>query len=339
MASSPPYPLHESVVDRLDATYKDFYNKHIIDKQVVHRQPVAASRASGTLIPGAGPLLPVGSTQDISIPRKETEGPDIPIRIFTPSGTAPDKGWSLCFWFHGGGWVLGNIDTENVIATNLCSLAGCVVIAVDYRGVLLAPEDPFPAAIDDSWEALLWAISTGPETLNIDTSRLALGGSSAGANITSVLCQRATRRPDIPRISLQLLSVPVADNTAEVDSTDPAHASWKENEFTPALPAEKMMWYRRHYLPVPSTWAHPEASPLLWEGDWSKMPSAVMVLGELDVLRSEGEALGRKMTDAGVQVETTIMAGQPHPFIAMDGVLEDGKRAITLFVDGLKRML
>lgn len=203
----------------------------------------------------------------------------------------------------------------------------------------LAPEHPFPAAIDDCWEAFLWVLSTGSSALRLDISRLALGGSSAGANITTVLAQRIVDRPGTPGIACQLLSVPVADNTAEVDSKDPAHASWTENEFTPALPAEKMMWYRRHYLPVPSTWAHPEASPLLWEGDWSKMPPAIMVLGELDVLRSEGEALGRKMTDAGVQVETTTMAGQPHPFIAMDGVLEDGKRAITLFVDGLKRML
>ncbi|KAH7377105.1 Alpha/Beta hydrolase protein [Plectosphaerella cucumerina] len=336
MASSPPYPLHESIVGRLDPVYKTFYNTHIIDKQVVHRQSIAASRDSGTLIPGAGPLLPVGRTQDISIPRRETQGPDIPIRIFTPLGAAPAKGWPLCFWFHGGGWVLGNIDTENVIATNLCNRAGCVVIAVDYR---LAPEDPFPAAIDDCWEALLWALWSGPDDLGIDMSGLALGGSSAGANIATVLCQRATRRPDIPRISFQLLSVPVADNTAEVGSQNPAHASWTENEFTPALPAEKMTWYRHHYLPDPSAWAHPEASPLLWEGDWSMMPPAVMVLGELDVLRSEGEALGKKMSDAGVQVETTIMPGQPHPFIAMDGVLEDGKRAITLFVDGLKKML
>lgn len=131
----------------------------------------------------------------------------------------------------------------------------------------------------------------------------------------------------------------MVDNTAAVDSTDPSHPSWKECEFTPALPAEKMLWYRRHYLPDPSTWAHMQASPLLWEGEWSKLPPTVVVLGELDVLRGEGEALARKMGDAGVRVEMTVMKGQPHPFIAMDGVLEDGKRAITLFVDGLQREL
>ena len=99
------------------------------------------------------------------------------------------------------------------------------------------------------------------------------------------------------------------------------------------------MWYRKHYLPDKTTWSHPEASPLLWEGDWTKMPPAVIVVGELDVLRSEGQALGKKLRDAGVATETHVMEGQPHPFIAMDGVLDDGKRAITLFVQALKEHL
>lgn len=133
----PPYPLHESIVDRLNPEYKAFYNKHVIDKQVVHHQPISVSRSSGTLIPGAGPKLPVAGSQDILIPRKESEGPEILIRAFTPPGEAPSKGWPVCFWFHGGGWVLGNIDTENVIATNLCNRGKCVVICVDYRFVLL----------------------------------------------------------------------------------------------------------------------------------------------------------------------------------------------------------
>ncbi|GKT65532.1 lipase 2 [Colletotrichum tofieldiae] len=332
----PPYPLHPSVIDRINPEYREFYNKHVFNKQVVHHQPISTSRASGTLIPGAGPKLEVSSSENITIQRKETSGPDILIRAFTPLGERPTNGWPLCFWFHGGGWVLGNIDTENVIATHLCNRAKCVVICVDYR---LAPEDPFPAAVDDCWESLLWAISTGVGKLNLDTSRIALGGSSAGGNLTAIMCQRATKRSEIPPIAVQLLSVPVADNTATVDSQKPEHASWKENEFTPALPAEKMMWYRYHYLPVKETWEHPEASPLLWQGDWSKLPPAVVVVGELDVLRSEGEAIGEKLQDAGVQVDLHIMKGQPHPFIAMDEALEDGRRAITLFCDKLVELL
>src|SRR3569833_661783 len=129
----PPYPLHDTVVDRIDPEYAAFYNKHIFDKQQVHLQPVEASRTSGILIPGAGPLHPVGDTSDHTFPRAESEGPDVRVRCFTPAGEVPDGGWPTCVYFHGGGWVLGTIDTENVIATNLCARGKCVVVAVDYR--------------------------------------------------------------------------------------------------------------------------------------------------------------------------------------------------------------
>lgn len=133
MSNQPPYPLHESVVDRINPQYKDFYNKHVFDKQQVHLQPVEASRSSGVLIPGAGPLQKVAKTEDFSFPRKESQGPDVKVRCFTPEGEKPAAGWPVCVYFHGGGWVLGNIDTENVIASHLASRGKCVVVSVDYR--------------------------------------------------------------------------------------------------------------------------------------------------------------------------------------------------------------
>lgn len=129
----PPYPLHDSIKDKLDAEYVQFYNKHIIHNQQVHYQPVSASRSSGILIPGAGPKLEVGKTEDFTIPRRETKGPDVQVRVFTPLGKQPASGWPAMVYFHGGGWVLGNIDTENVVSTNLCARANCVVVSVDYR--------------------------------------------------------------------------------------------------------------------------------------------------------------------------------------------------------------
>ena len=129
----PPYPLHPSVKDKLDPVYVDFYNDHIFDKQQVHLQPVSASRTSGILIPGGGPKLPVGKTEDIQIQRRETEGPGVPVRVFTPEGERPSDGWPVMVYYHGGGWVLGNIETENTVCTNLCKRAKCVVISVDYR--------------------------------------------------------------------------------------------------------------------------------------------------------------------------------------------------------------
>jgi acetyl esterase/lipase len=131
--TQPPYPLHESVKDLLDPEYVAFYNEHVINNQQVHLQPVDASRTSGVLIPGAGPMLNVGKTQDITVQRRATEGPPILIRAFTPKGHAPPAGWPVMLYFHGGGWVLGNIDTENVVCSNLCVRGNCVVITVDYR--------------------------------------------------------------------------------------------------------------------------------------------------------------------------------------------------------------
>jgi acetyl esterase/lipase len=139
MSSQPPYPLHQSVVNRIHPEYAKFYNEHIIDKQQVHLQPIEASRASGVLIPGSGPLQPVASKLDYTISRSESEGPDIQIRCFTPEGSKPPNGWPVCIYFHGGGWVLGNIDTENVIASHLCARGQCVVVSVDYR---YAPRQP-----------------------------------------------------------------------------------------------------------------------------------------------------------------------------------------------------
>lgn len=131
--AQPPYPLHESVRDLLDPEYVAFYNKHVINNQQVHLQPVAASRTGGVLIPGAGPMLEVGKTQDLSIQRRASDGPPVPIRCFTPKGDAPAGGWPVMLYFHGGGWVLGNIDTENVVCSNLCVRGNCVVVTVDYR--------------------------------------------------------------------------------------------------------------------------------------------------------------------------------------------------------------
>ncbi len=133
MATEPPYPLHASVVGRIDPDYAAFSEPHLKNQQQVHLRSVEASRTSGVLIPGAGPIQKVASTVDYSFPRKESKGPDVRVRCFTPEGTRPESGWPVCVYFHGGGWVLGTIDTENVIASHLCSRGKSVVVSVDYR--------------------------------------------------------------------------------------------------------------------------------------------------------------------------------------------------------------
>ncbi|EED14071.1 lipase, putative [Talaromyces stipitatus ATCC 10500] len=336
--TEPPYPLHPSISSRIHPEYAAFYNKYIINNQQVHLQPVSASRTSGILIPGGGPVLPVGKTEDIYIKRVETEGPDVLLRVFTPETPAPEGGYGVMLYMHGGGWVLGNINTENTVCTNICKRAGVVVVSVDYR---LAPEHPFPAAVHDCWEALLWLhqpLTITTLTIN-PAQKLSVGGSSAGGNLAAVLTHKSLlEKPGQINIVKQALSVPVTDNTATTSN----NWAWKEFEFTAALPAQKMMWYRKHYLPDGKDWGNPEASPLLYgneDGHWAKLPPAVIVVGELDVLRGEGEAYAAKLKENGVEAEVHVMKGMPHPFLAMDAVLEAGREAITLLVEAVKSSL
>lgn len=166
-----------------------------------------------------------------------------------------------------------------------------------------------------------------------------MGGSSAGGNLTAAMTHRAVlhnKTNQSPKITIrkQILSVPVVDNTALPSN----NWSWSEFEFAPALSAHKMLWFRSNYLPDQKEWSNPEASPLLYHHDfWGLLPPAVLLLGELDILRAEGESYAKRLTEAGVQdVEVHIMPGQPHPFLAMDAVLEAGRQAITLMVEGVK---
>lgn len=128
----PPYPLHDSVAHLLDPEYVALYNKHTQYLQQVQYLSVEEARTSGLPV-GAGPAQKCGSINDYSIKRRETDGPDILVRAFTPEGTVPENGWPVAIWFHGGGWVLGDINTENVVCSHICSRANCVVVTVDYR--------------------------------------------------------------------------------------------------------------------------------------------------------------------------------------------------------------
>jgi len=194
----------------------------------------------------------------------------------------------------------------------------------------LAPEDPFPAAVDDCWEALQWLQHQGKQVLGLNSSKIAVAGSSAGGNLAAVMSQRSVARQG-PKILAQVLSVPVTDNTATIEN----NASWKDCQHTPALPAEKMLWYRVRYLPDTKQYADPEASPIFWQGDWSLLPPATVIVGEYDVLRAEGEDFAKNMTQAGASAKVCLMKGMPHPFLAMDGVLEKGKESITIMCEAI----
>lgn len=132
--SNPPYPLHESVKDRLHPDYVNFYNNFLINQPQTHYQPISISRAGSPIVAGGSNPVPVGRKQDYLIRRRETPGPQVPVRVFTPVGSSAGcDGWPVVLYLHGGGFVLGNIDTENTVCSHMCIRAQCVVITVDYR--------------------------------------------------------------------------------------------------------------------------------------------------------------------------------------------------------------
>lgn len=331
------FEIHESVKSTLDPKYIEFFNQTLVDKPgllATHRQPLSVTRAGGNVIPGQTPPEPMKRIFDIKIPAKYAAVEDIPARVFVPECEAPEGGFPLFIWYHGGGWVLGGIDTENSYCTKAAAFANCIVVTVDYR---LAPENPFPAAVEDAYEAVLWGLETAPLILGTNPHKVAVGGSSAGGNLTAIVTNKyATSEfaKTLPPLVFQVQIVPVTDNTA----TGETQISWKENEFTAQLPAEKMLWYRRLYLPNPEDAAKPESSPLFYPDEsMSKVPPCFIGVSECDVLRSEGEAYGEKLKKNGVETEVVLYKGMPHTTMVMDAIMDQGRQMVQDSTSALKR--
>ncbi|KAK0200312.1 alpha/beta hydrolase fold-domain-containing protein [Desarmillaria ectypa] len=311
----PKQPLHPSIIPRLDPEYLEFHNSTLINITPPHTLPSWDPALRNTpAVPGGSPLLPVGKTQDFKLTYCD-------FRAFTPKGEAPTAGWPLLIYFHGGGWTFGNINSENSFATNMCVHAKCVVISVNYR---LAPEEKYPLAVEDAIESLYWATENGKYHLNIDTTRIAVGGSSSGGNLATILALKAAEmQPPIPLI-FQLLVVPVTDNTASVETL------WKENEHTAWLTPARMNWFKLNYLPDPRDWTKWDASPAFAPKELlERLPKAWIAVAELDILREEGIQYGEKLKELGVEVETVVYKGAPHPIMAMDGVLKIGAKLVS----------
>ncbi|KAF9045022.1 alpha/beta hydrolase fold-domain-containing protein [Panaeolus papilionaceus] len=324
-------PLHSSVLPRLDPEYIEFHNKHIVNIVPPHTLPWDPSLRNAPAVPGGSEPLKVGKVEDFDLPKTK-------FRAFTPEGSPPEGGWPLCIYFHGGGWTLGNISSETSFATNLCSRAKCVVISIDYR---LAPENPYPTAVEDAIDALLWALQNGPEKLGVNLKRIAVAGSSSGGNLATILALKAAE-PELALslpgpIVFQLLVVPVTDNTASVESSK----GWAENEHTPWLSPARMLWFRNNYLPNPKDLKNWDASPLFAPDELvKKLPPAWIGVAELDILRQEGVEYGEKLKRNGVDVELKVYKGAPHPIMAMDGeVLNVGKTLVSDAVAALKNHL
>ncbi|MFW3895137.1 alpha/beta hydrolase [Pseudomonas bharatica] len=224
---------------------------------------------------------------------------------------------ALIVYFHGGGWVTGHIDDFDVLARKLVLRCCCAVLLVNYR---LAPEHPFPAAIDDAMTALQWAAREGRELLGASTMLpLIVAGDSAGGNIATVVARKA-RDQGKPEIAAQVLLYPVTDANFE-------RPSYLDPQLQPLLTGEMMRWYWHHYLPDAAQRQHPDASPLLAK-DLRGLPATLLITAEYDPLRDEGETYAARLVAAGVPTAFERYAGQFHGFVSFVNVLPASTVAI-----------
>ncbi|HWG74931.1 MAG TPA: alpha/beta hydrolase [Acidimicrobiales bacterium] len=259
-----------------------------------------------------GPAEAVDSVEDAS-----ADGPagTIPVRIYRPAGagTAP---LPLLVWYHGGGWVIGDLDTADTTCRKLANRSGALVVSVDYR---LAPEHPAPAPVEDCWAALCWVAGVATE-LGGDASRLAVGGDSAGGNLSALLAARA-RDNGGPGLRYQLLVYPATDLTRSY----PSHV---ENGDGYMLTNEATAWFLSHYLGPDDDPKHPSLSPLYID-DLGGVAPAFIITAEFDPLRDEGEAYGARLRDGGVAVDLRRYDGMIHGFFQMGGVTPVADSAVS----------
>lgn len=241
---------------------------------------------------------PVAHVENRTIP-----GPtgDIPLRIYTPQGSAP---FPVLIYFHGGGWVIGDLDAYDGVCRRLTNLAGCLVVSVDYR---LAPEYKFPAALVDCYAATRW-VAEHAATLQGDPTRIAVGGDSAGGNLTALVALRARDRGD-PALAFQLMIYPATDLKATCPSI-------QENGTGYFLSKEDLAWFADHYLNSAAEKDNPWVSPL-YSSNLRGLPPALIITAEYDPLRDEGELYGQKLKEAGVFVTVSRYDGMIHGFIGM----------------------
>ncbi len=261
----------------------------------------------------------VAHVEDRKIP-----GPagSIPVRVYTPAGNGP---FPVLVYYHGGGFVIGDLESHDGVCRLLTNGAGCVTVAVDYR---LAPEAKFPAAVDDCYAATRW-VSENAAQLNADPNRLAVGGDSAGGNLAAVISILARDRKT-PKIVFQLLIYPATDITCSA----PSHKTNTEYILTPA----DIRWFMGHYLRSDDDKRNPLASPL-FTASFNGLPPALIITAEFDPLRDEGEDYGRKLREAGVPVQVSRYEGMVHGFVSMNDMIDKGKQGIAEAAAALEKAL
>jgi acetyl esterase len=245
----------------------------------------------------------------------------VPVRVYTPAGTGP---FPVLVWYHGGGWVIGSLESADGTCRRIAAGAGCAVVSVDYR---LAPEWKFPTAVEDCFAATIW-VAANASRINIDATRLAVGGDSAGGNLATVVAMLSRERGG-PRIVFQLLIYPVTD--WNFDTT-----SYRERSAGTRLTVNHMRWYRDHYLRSDADAVNPYAAPLHAK-NLKELPPALVITAEYDPLCDEGEAYAARLQEAGVPTVCKRYNGVPHLFYMVPSRIDEARTAIAQSCEALKR--
>jgi len=282
--------------------------------------PAEARKQMLVLAPPVDPLLSVKRVEDRIIP-----GPDggIAIRLYYPLGDPP---FAVLVFFHGGGWVIGDLDTHHGVCHALAKTSGCLVVAVDYR---LAPEHRYPAAVEDAYAAVTW-VAENSAGIQADPNRLAVGGDSAGGHLAAVVALMA-RDLKGPRIDLQILIYPITDYNFNTPS-------YIENKEGYMLTRDLMKWFWNHFIEDQSQANDPYVAPLRAE-NLSDLPPALIITAEYDPLRDEGEAYVKRLQKAGVKVTLSRYPGMIHAFIRMTSRLDKANEALDEIAGRLRGVL
>jgi acetyl esterase len=279
---------------------------------VTTMSPAEARAAMNPMFIATAPKdVPIGKVADLIAP-----GPAGPIamRVYTPVAAAATSPGIV--FFHGGGFVIGSIEVYDAICRILANESGVRVVSVDYR---LAPEHPFPAAVDDAFAALKW-VEANAAALGLDANALAVAGDSAGGNLAAAVSHLA--RKSGPRIAFQLLIYPWLTSVEETESMRALGHGY-------FLDRPVMEWFGRHYVPKGTNLHDPRLSPLSAES-FSGLPPAYIITAGYDPLKDEGAAYARRLKDAGVDATHVEYAGMIHGFISMGGVVPLGTEALTV---------
>lgn len=303
------YPLYES--GRLDPQSEALLTE-LASSSPPPMSSLSPAEARATFMPPSwlGKAKELSASRDLSIP-----GPAgrIPVRTYVPRGSAP---FPVLLFFHGGGFVLGALGDFDAFCSFLAAGAGCIVVSVDYR---LAPEEKYPAAVEDAKAAIRW-LGTQAAEIGGDPDRLALAGDSAGGNLAAVTALLA-RDERFPALSLQVLICPWVDlSSCETESFRLfGQGIW--------LSTASIAWYRDHYLAEPDQALSPRVSPLLAE-DLTGLPPALVINAEFDVLRDQAQAYARRLEAQGNAVEYRLYPGMLHDFPLLPGLFDRAREAV-----------